>query len=164
MLDQMFMFPFLQNNNMMMNNNMNMNMNMNNMNNNMFINNMNMNNMNNNMNFQQFGGNGNWTQGYSINNNMNNQIPINNTYNCIFKTSNGKKFTILFNSGKTVADLILTFFKRVDQEDLYEKGGISFIYNTEQLDYHLQTKVENLFKHSGSPIIMVLDVNNLIGA
>ena len=162
MLDQMFMFPFLQNNNMMMNNNMNMNMN--NMNNNMFINNMNMNNMNNNMNFQQFGGNGNWTQGYSINNNMNNQIPINNTYNCIFKTSNGKKFTILFNSGKTVADLILTFFKRVDQEDLYEKGGISFIYNTEQLDYHLQTKVENLFKHSGSPIIMVLDVNNLIGA
>ena len=162
MLDQMFMFPFLQNNNMMMNNNMNMNMN--NMNNNMFINNMNMNNMNNNMNFQQFGGNGNWTQGYSINNNMNNQIPINNTYNCIFKTSNGKKFAILFNSGKTVADLILTFFKRVDQEDLYEKGGISFIYNTEQLDYHLQTKVENLFKHSGSPIIMVLDVNNLIGA
>ena len=162
MLDQMFMFPFLQNNNMMMNNNMNMNMN--NMNNNMFINNMNMNNMNNNMNFQQFGGNGNWTQGYSINNNMNNQIPINNTYNCVFKTSNGKKFTILFNSGKTVADLILTFFKRVDQEDLYEKGGISFIYNTEQLDYHLQTKVENLFKHSGSPIIMVLDVNNLIGA
>ncbi len=116
------------------------------------------------MNFQQFGGNGNWTQGYSINNNMNNQIPINNTYNCIFKTSNGKKFAILFNSGKTVADLILTFFKRVDQEDLYEKGGISFIYNTEQLDYHLQTKVENLFKHSGSPIIMVLDVNNLIGA
>ena len=162
MLDQMFMFPFLQNNNMMMNNNMNMNMN--NMNNNMFINNMNMNNMNNNMNFQQFGGNGNWTQGYSINNNMNNQIPINNTYNCIFKTSNGKKFAILFNSGKTVADLILTFFKRVDQEDLYEKGGISFIYNTEQLDYHLQTKVENLFKLSGSPIIMVLDVNNLIGA
>ena len=162
MLDQMFMFPFLQNNNMMMNNNMNMNMN--NMNNNMFINNMNMNNMNNNINFQQFGGNGNWTQGYSINNNMNNQIPINNTYNCIFKTSNGKKFAILFNSGKTVADLILTFFKRVDQEDLYEKGGISFIYNTEQLDYHLQTKVENLFKHSGSPIIMVLDVNNLIGA
>ena len=162
MLDQMFMFPFLQNNNMMMNNNMNMNMN--NMNNNMFINNMNMNNMNNNMNFQQFGGNGNWTQGYSINNNMNNQIPINNTYNCIFKTSNGKQFAILFNSGKTVADLILTFFKRVDQEDLYEKGGISFIYNTEQLDYHLQTKVENLFKHSGSPIIMVLDVNNLIGA
>ena len=162
MLDQMFMFPFLQNNNMMMNNNMNMNMN--NMNNNMFINNMNMNNMNNNMNFQQFGGNGNWTQGYSINNNMNNQIPINNTYNCIFKTSNGKKFAILFNSGKTVADLILTFFKRVDQEDLYEKGGISFIYNTEQLDYNLQTKVENLFKLSGSPIIMVLDVNNLIGA
>ena len=162
MLDQMFMFPFLQNNNMMMNNNMNMNMN--NMNNNMFINNMNMNNMNNNMNFILFGGNGNWIQGYSINNNMNNQIPINNTYNCIFKTSNGKKFAILFNSGKTVADLILTFFKRVDQEDLYEKGGISFIYNTEQLDYHLQTKVENLFKHSGSPIIMVLDVNNLIGA
>ena len=73
-------------------------------------------------------------------------------------------YNILFNSGKTVADLILTFFKRVDQEDLYEKGGISFIYNTEQLDYHLQTKVEYLFKHSGSPIIMVLDVNNLIGA
>ena len=156
------MFPFFPNNNMNMNNNMFMN-NMN-MNNNMLMNNMNMNNINNNMNFQQFGGNSNWKQGYSTNNNISNQIPVNNTYNCLFKTSNGKIFTLLFNSGRTIADLILTFFKKIDQEDLYKKGGITFIYNTEKLSYNSQANVENVFKVTGTPIIMVIDVNNLIGA
>ena len=156
------MFPFFPNNNMNMNNNMFMN-NMN-MNNNMLMNNMNMNNINNNMNFQQFGGNSNWKQGYSTSNDVSNQIPVNNTYNCVFKTSNGKIFTLLFNSGRTIADLILTFFKKIDQEDLYKKGGITFIYNTEKLSYNSQANVENVFKVNGTPIIMVIDVNNLIGA
>ena len=156
------MFPFFPNNNMNMNNNMFMN-NMN-MNNNMLMNNKYMNNINNNMNFQQFGGNSNWKQGYSTNNNISNQIPVNNTYNCLFKTSNGKIFTLLFNSGRTIADLILTFFKKIDQEDLYKKGGITFIYNTEKLSYNSQANVENVFKVTGTPIIMVIDVNNLIGA
>ena len=74
-----------------------------------------------------------------------NQFPNFNSskINCVFKTSNGKTFSILFDTGRTVEDLILTFFKRVDQVELFQKGGVSFIYNTEQIDYHLKTRVEN---------------------
>ena len=138
-MQQMFMFPF-------MGNNMN------------------------NMPFQQMnvGGNSNWMQLYSINNNNQNNInPIQLDYskfNCVFKTSNGKTFNLLFNAGRTVEDLILTFFKRVDKEDLFKKKGVSFVYNTAQLDYNTKINVENLFKQNLNPVIMVLDVNNLIGA
>ena len=138
-MQQMFMFPF-------MGNNMN------------------------NMPFQQMnvGGNSNWMQFYSINNNNQNNInPIQLDYskfNCVFKTSNGKTFNLLFNAGRTVEDLILTFFKRVDKEDLFKKKGVSFVYNTAQLDYNTKINVENLFKQNLNPVIMVLDVNNLIGA
>ena len=138
-MQQMFMFPF-------MGNNMN------------------------NMPFQQMnvGGNSNWMQFYSINNNNQNNINPNqldySKFNCVFKTSNGKTFNLLFNAGRTVEDLILTFFKRVDKEDLFKKKGVSFVYNTAQLDYNSKINVENLFKQNLNPVIMVLDVNNLIGA
>ena len=138
-MQQMFMFPF-------MGNNMN------------------------NMPFQQMnvGGNSNWMQLYSINNNNQNNInPIQLDYskfNCVFKTSNGKTFNLLFDAGRTVEDLIVTFFKRVDKEDLFKKKGVSFVYNTAQLDYNSKINVENLFKQNLNPVIMVLDVNNLIGA
>ena len=138
-IQQMFMFPFVGNNM-------------------------------NNMPFQQMnvGGNNNWMQTYNINNNS----PINinpnqldySKFNCVFKTSNGKTFNLLFNAGRTVEDLILTFFKRVDKEDLFKKKGVSFVYNTAQLDYNSKINVENLFKQNLNPVIMVLDVNNLIGA
>ena len=138
-MQQMFMFPF-------MGNNMN------------------------NMPFQQMnvGGNSNWMQLYSINNNNQNNINPNqldySKFNCVFKTSNGKTFNLLFDAGRTVEDLILTFFKRVDKEDLFKKKGVSFVYNTAQLDYNSKINVENLFKQNLNPVIMVLDVNNLIGA
>ena len=138
-MQQMFMFPF-------MGNNMN------------------------NMPFQQMnvGGNSNWMQLYSINNNNQNNINPNqldySKFNCVFKTSNGKTFNLLFDAGRTVEDLILTFFKRVDKEDLFKKKGVSFVYNTAQLDYNTKINVENLFKQNLNPVIMVLDVNNLIGA
>ena len=126
-----------------------------------------------------YGGNNNWMCGYSAANNFQNQMinQNNNIYNSnfqpqgqdnkinfIFKTSNGKTFNLLFNYGRTVEDLIHTFFKRVDQEDLFTKGGIAFVYNATQIDYHLQRKVEEFFKYNSNPTIMVLDVNNLIGA
>ena len=60
-------------------------------------------------------------------------------------------------------ELILTFFKRVDKEELFTQGGVAFVHNALQIDYHNKEKVKNLFKFSVAPI-MVLDVNNLIGA
>ena len=128
-----------------------------------------------------YGGNNNWMCGYTAANNFQNQMlnlnQNNNIYNSnfqpqgqdlklnfVFKTSQGKRFNLLFNYGRTVEDLILTFFKRVDREDLFTKGGVAFVYNATQIDYHLQKKVEEFFKFNANPLILVLDVNNLIGA
>ena len=118
------------------------------------------------------GGNNNWMGSYSIM--TPNQIQnINNSYNpfnqdpkmnFIFRTSNGKLFNILFDREKTVEELIQTFFRRVDKEELFEKGGVAFVHNALQFDYHIKTKVKDFFRVNTAPTIMVLDVNNLIGA
>ena len=121
---------------------------------------------NNNNQFQpmNIGGNTAWMQGYSVNNNNNmqaNQFPNFNSskINCVFKTSNGKTGTLVKINGGTL--------ESVEDCDL-RKGTIikvsNLFYNTEQIDYHLKTRVENFFKYNTNPIIMVLDVNNLIGA
>ena len=127
-----------------------------------------------NNNFQNFnqpmmnpGGN-NWKTGYSISNNFQNQNNpgnnMENKMNCIFKTSNGKSFNILFDADKTGEELIQTFFKRVDREDLFNSGGVFFLYNAAKIDYHSKELVQNIFKYNSRPCIMVMDVNNLIGA
>ena len=88
--------------------------------------------------------------GYNVDNNINNNnniFPNNqasifgNKLNILFKTTHGKSFMILFDFGRTVEDLILTFFKRINQEYLFHQGGVfSYI------------------------IFLILDINNLIGA
>ena len=119
-----------------------------------------------------FGGNSNWAADYTgvINpNQVQNNIQFNpnqgNKMNFIFKTSSGTKpITILFDYGRTVEDLIQTYFKRVDREELFQKGGVAFVHNALQLDYHIKEKVEKFFQRNMVTTIMVLDVNNLIGA
>ena len=116
--------------------------------------------------FLNFGGNQNWRQDYNLNNNPNSFQPSpnqNTKINIVFRTSNGKLFNVLFDPERKVEELIQTFFKRVDREELFTKGGVAFVHNAFQIDYHNQEKVKNLFKFSFAPI-MVLDVNNLIGA
>ena len=126
---------------------------------------------------QVFGQNNNqnWMDGYtSINNNNNfinnnNQIPFNNNsqvfrMNFVFKTSSGNRFNVLFDPEKTVEDLILTFFRRVDKEELFKKGGISFVHNAAEIPYNIKIKVKDYFRGQMNPTLLVLDVNNLIGA
>ena len=127
----------------------------------------------NNQKMGNLGGNNFWMNGYSAYNNNNNQIPAQNftnpndneyKMNCIFKTSNGKSFNILFDVERTAEDLIHTFFKRVDREELFTNGGVYFLYNAAKIDYHSKEKIKNIFKYNTKPCIMVIDVNDLIGA
>ena len=85
--------------------------------------------------------------------------------NFVFETSSGTKpVNILFNKGRTVEDLIKTFFKRVDKENLFTEGGVSFIHNATPINFNEKSTIENFFKYKSFSIIMVIDVNNLIGA
>ena len=110
----------------------------------------------------------NWKFGYVSNNIINNPIQFNNNQifrmNFVFKTTHGNSLNLLFDPEKTVEDLILTFFRRVDNEKLFYTGGVTFIHNATEVSYHIKTKVKDFFRGNANPCIMVIDINNLIGA
>ena len=85
-------------------------------------------------------------------------------YNCVFKIDNWTNVTLLINAGKTVEDLILTFFKTIDREDLLQEKIFLFLYNAKELDYHSKMNVKKLFEENLNPTIIALEVDDLIGA
>ena len=116
--------------------------------------------------FFNHGGNHSWKGDYNLSNNQNQNNFQSNPYqnqdnkmNIVFRTSNGKNFNSMFYNCYS-----LTIFKRVDQEELFTKGGVAFVHNALQFSYHTKDKVKNFFRYNQTPTIMVLDVNNLIGA
>ena len=126
-------------------------------------------NMNNMMPGMNFGGNESWISGYGpgINFNMGQiQIPPgSNKINIVFKTTANVRTNVVAEYGKTVSDIILLYLKRVGREDLFKKdSGICFLNNAKKIDIYDKTTVENYFKNTSSPLIIVNDVQNLIGA
>ena len=108
-----------------------------------------------------------WKKSYNLNYNQtqnNNFQNENDKINIVFRLSSGKLCNILFDPERTVEDLILTFFRRIGREELMEKGGVAFVHNALQFDYHTKDKVKNFFKFNMNPTIMVLDLYQLFGA
>ena len=104
---------------------------------------------------------------YNFYEQFNNLIPKQpdySKYNCVFKIDNWTNVTLLINAGKTVEDLILTFFKTINREDLLQEKIFFFLYNANELDYHSKIKVEKLFEKNLNPTIIALEVDDLIGA
>ena len=139
-----------------------------NMNNPMMFGNPNMNMMGQGMNMG-----GNWMNIYSnMNNmnNMNNNMPFPNPQgqskiNVIFKTTMGVVTNVLIDYGKTMSDLFQVYLKRVDKIELYNtKDSILFLFNAIKLSFTDNTKVEDFFKLTPNPTIVVNDVKGLIGA
>ena len=108
----------------------------------------------------------NWMMGYTaFNKDVATQIPVNpQMYNVVFKTSVGQKFNIPFSENRTVEDLIETFFKRVDREELFQKSEIAFLYNAAQIKYHDKSKIKQIFRINYHPTVIAIDVKGLIGA
>ena len=116
---------------------------------------------------------GNWMNIYSnMNNmnNMNNNMPFPNPQgqskiNVIFKTTMGVVTNVLIDYGKTMSDLFQVYLKRVDKIELYNtKDTILFLFNAKKLSFTDNTKVEDFFKLTPNPTIVVNDVKGLIGA
>ena len=108
----------------------------------------------------------NWMMGYTAFTKEDaTQIPVNPPmYNVVFKTSEGQRFNIPFSENRTIEDLIETFFKRVDREELFKKGGVAFLYNAAQINYHDNSKIKQIFRINFHPTVVVIDVHGLIGA
>ena len=126
---------------------------------------------NNMMTGMNLGGNQSWMSGYGpgINSNMGQmQVPIapgSNKINIVFKTTANVRTNVVADYGKTVSDIILLYLKRVGREELFKKdSGICFLNNAKKIDIYDKTKVEIYFKNTSSPLIIVNDVQNLIGA
>ena len=115
------------------------------------------------------GANENWVQGYTPrhveNRNLSNSQGPSNTINCVFASTDGKKFNIRIAPGKTIKELIKIFFIRVEKPELFDrKQDIYFLYNAEKMNIESQEKVENFFNFNINPRITVNDIRELIGA
>ena len=149
------------------------------MNQNMWFNMMFGNQMPNNCMPMNFGGNDNWMMGYNagmnfpnfqpnmnmnMNNNMGFQMPPPNKVNIVFKTTQGLITNVLVDFGTLVKDALLLYLKRVGRPDLYkENSGIFFLHNAQKVNLNDNTFIEN-FDRQINPVIIVNDVQNLIGA
>ena len=120
-----------------------------------------------NMQGMNVGGNQNWMQGYNTNNNaVNNNSFSQKKISCMFKSTTGQQpIMILMDHGKTVNDLVKTYFARVGQPDLINtKDAICLLYNATKINFNSTQKIEDFFGSNSNPQILVNDVNNLIGA
>ena len=125
----------------------------------------------NNMNGMNMGGNEDWMKGYNLamgeenTNQSNSNPPSDNLMSVVFKTTQGVSTAVTIEYGKTMGELILKYLKRMGKKDLYDKkSGVCFLFNAKIIPFDSPTKVEDLFKANPFPILIVNDVNNLIGA
>ena len=85
--------------------------------------------------------------------------------NIYFKTTGGLSTMLSVDSDKPLSYAILIYLKRVNREYLYkENSGILFIYNAQKINIYNDTPIGLFFGGLQTPVIMVNDVKNLIGA
>ena len=120
-----------------------------------------------NMQGMNIGGNQNWMLGYNTSNSTaNNNGPSQRKISCMFKRTTGQNpIMILMEHGKTVNDLVKTFFGRIGQPELINNTeGLCLLYNATKINFNSTQKIEDFFGNNSNPQILVNDVNNLIGA
>ena len=83
--------------------------------------------------------------------------------NVLFRTNGGRNINLIIEQEKTIQELILAFFKKINNLDLNE-DDVYFIYNAHKINYNDETKLRDYFRMASQPIIYVNDTRNLIGA
>ena len=154
-INQQFMNNNFQMPNMMNNNNFNPNFQMPNM---MMMNNNN------------FIPNNNFIQNFNMNNNIfpgNNMMFNDNNIpkmNIEFKTTKGIRINIEVKYGTTIAELLAIYLKKIERPELIGKSDkIAFLFNVCLLRYGDITPIEQFFKNSTNPKIVVNDLDDLKG-
>ena len=118
-----------------------------------------------------------WIYGYKITLDQNhinekknslNSLPQTNNINCIFKTTQGVLTNISINPEKTINELIEIYLKKVGKYklnmDYNDYNRFAFLYNANKIHLYDKTTVKNFFKNNINPIIIVNDIQNLLGA
>ena len=104
----------------------------------------------------------NWMLVYRTNSQFDNK-PNEAKMNVLFRTNVGRNINLIIEQEKTIQELILAFFKKINNLDLNE-DDVYFIYNAHKINYNDETKLRDYFRMASQPIIYVNDTRNLIGA
>ena len=104
----------------------------------------------------------NWMLVYRTNSQYDNK-PNEAKMNVLFRTNVGRNINLIIEQEKTIHELILAFFKKINNLDLNE-DDVYFIYNAHKINYNDETKLRDYFRMASQPIIYVNDTRNLIGA
>jgi len=91
---------------------------------------------------------------------------LTNKKQLIFKTTQGINHTMYFSPHISIGLAIQKYLKRVGRLDLIDSCDkrLAFLYNASQFTIKDKTTLNKLFQTSSASIIIVNDVNNLIGA
>ena len=85
-------------------------------------------------------------------------------YNVTFKTTRGKTTNIKVGRGTTLSHLIEMYFERINRISLMGNNNIVFISNAMKISHkNNNIPVEDFFKNTFSPYILVCDTSDLIG-
>ena len=103
-----------------------------------------------------------WRFIYRTNSKLDNK-PNEAKMNVLFRTNVGRNINLIIEQEKTIHELILAFFKKINNLDLNE-DDVYFIYNAHKINYNDETKLRDYFRMASQPIIYVNDTRNLIGA
>ena len=84
--------------------------------------------------------------------------------NIIFKTTQGVQNSFVFDHGTTIDEILKKYCVGIGRPDLINcKDKICFLYNACKLRFGDKTKIEDFFKNTLNPKIVVNDLNSQIG-
>ena len=122
------------------------------------------------MNNNNFIPNNNFIQNFNMNNNIfpgNNMMFNDNNIpkmNIEFKTTKGIRINIEVKYGTTIAELLAIYLKKIERPELIGKSDkIEFLFNACKLRFEDITPIEQFFKNSTNPKIVVNDLDDLKG-
>ena len=113
---------------------------------------------------------GNWRAPYGNNNiniNFSPQQKNDEKYTIFFRTGSGLQTTIVMEKNKTVSHLILVYLTKVGIPNVFNQPEkVSFIFNAKTIKMDCQEKIKDFFSNCTAtfPVIVVVDIHNLIGA
>ena len=90
----------------------------------------------------------------------------NNKINVTFKTTYQTVTNLVLDSDTTVDEMLSIYLKRVGQPDLINKTDrkIQFLYSASSLNFGDKRPIRNVFINGDRGVVIVIDVNNVIGA
>ena len=112
-----------------------------------------------------------WAESYeqksfsNMNQSQDSISPGSNKINIVFKTTAKVKTNIVADYGQTMRDVLSLYLKKERKENS-SKGcrRIFFLFNAQKIDAFDETKVEDFFKKINNPLIIVNEMEFVIGA